>query len=364
MNNISISQKYIDDLITNPQYNQEKTAKLFHDLASENFVGPLSEYLFAAAHFIRKQHYDNKIFLRGLIEFTNYCKNNCYYCGIRRENTLATRYRLTLEDILLSCKIGYNNGLRTFVLQGGEDMYFSVDKMTHIISEIKKLYPDCAVTLSVGEKDRKTYQKYFDAGTDRFLLRHETATESHYQQLHPQSMLFSHRIQCLYTLKDIGFQVGAGMMIGSPYQTLDNLFADFAFLFKLQPHMVGIGPFIPHHQTPFKDNTPGNIELTLISLAFVRLLLPKVLLPATTALATLDPQGTIKGLKAGANVIMPNISPVNIRNLYTLYDDKKITGGESLEGILNLTTMLQQHGYEVSISRGDSLISNILKKEV
>ncbi|WP_455631311.1 [FeFe] hydrogenase H-cluster radical SAM maturase HydE [Megamonas sp.] len=296
-------------------------------------------------------------FSRGRFsEFTNYCKNDCYYCGIRRSNKNAVRYRLTKEEILLCCKIGYTNGLRTFVLQGGEDMYFSAEKMTDIVSSIKKAYPDCAVTLSVGEKDFADYAAYFKAGADRFLLRHETADEKHYTLLHPSEMSFAHRMNCLKELKEIGYQVGAGMMIGSPYQTIDNLIADLKFLSEFKPHMIGIGPFIPHNQTPFRDKQAGSVELTLVILSIVRLLLPKVLLPATTALATLSENGTVKGLEAGANVIMPNISPTNIRNLYTLYNNKKITGGESLEGINNLKGMLKQYGYEVIVGRGDSLI--------
>ena len=354
--NTTKSFKIIDDLTNSPSFDRENIQLLLQDLHSENYTGPLSEYLFAAARFVREPHYGHKVFLRGLIEFTNYCKNDCYYCGIRRSNQNAVRYRLTKEEILLCCKIGYTNGLRTFVLQGGEDMYFSAEKMTDIVSSIKKAYPDCAVTLSVGEKDFVDYAAYFKAGADRFLLRHETADEKHYTLLHPSEMSFAHRMNCLKELKEIGYQVGAGMMIGSPYQTIDNLIADLKFLSEFKPHMIGIGPFIPHNQTPFRDKQAGSVELTLVILSIVRLLLPKVLLPATTALATLSENGTVKGLEAGANVIMPNISPTNIRNLYTLYNNKKITGGESLEGINNLKTMLEQHGYEAVIDRGDSLL--------
>ena len=354
--NTTKSFKIIDDLTNSPSFDRENIQLLLQDLHSENYTGPLSEYLFAAARFVREPHYGHKVFLRGLIEFTNYCKNDCYYCGIRRSNQNAVRYRLTKEEILLCCKIGYTNGLRTFVLQGGEDMYFSAEKMTDIVSSIKKAYPDCAVTLSVGEKDFVDYAAYFKAGADRFLLRHETADEKHYTLLHPSEMSFAHRMNCLKELKEIGYQVGAGMMIGSPYQTIDNLIADLKFLSEFKPHMIGIGPFIPHNQTPFKDKQAGSVELTLVILSIVRLLLPKVLLPATTALATLSENGTVKGLEAGANVIMPNISPTNIRNLYTLYNNKKITGGESLEGINNLKGMLKQYGYEVIVGRGDSLI--------
>lgn len=351
------SLNIIDDLVINPQFNKSKIKKLLDELSQEAYAGPLSKYLFAAARFVREKSYGHNVFLRGLIEFTNYCKNDCYYCGIRCSNHKATRYRLSLEEILLSCEIGYKNNLRTFVLQGGEDMYFSDDKMIQIIKEIKNKYPECAITLSIGEKTRASYQKYFDAGADRYLLRHETANISHYQKLHPAKMDLNNRLNCLKILKDIGYQVGAGMMIGSPYQTLDNLLNDLEFLSDFRPHMIGTGPFIPHEQTPFKDKTAGSVDLTLVILAIIRLLLPKVLLPATTALATLAPNGTIKGLEAGANVIMPNISPLNIRSFYTLYNNKKITGGESLEGIIKLTNALQEHGYHVTFGRGDSLMS-------
>lgn len=354
--NMNKSYKIIDNLTVNPSFNEENIKSLLRDLCSENYTGPLSEYLFAAARFVREPFYGHKVFLRGLIEFTNYCKNDCYYCGIRRSNTNAVRYRLTKAEILHACKIGYANGLRTFVLQGGEDMYFTPERMTDIISAIKENYPDCALTLSVGEKEYDEYKSYFSAGADRFLLRHETADNLHYQKLHPQEMSLAHRLNCLKELKEIGFQVGAGMMVGSPYQSMDNLITDIKFLSAFKPHMIGMGPFIPHNQTPFKNKAAGNVELTLVLLSIIRLLLPKVLLPATTALATLSENGTIKGLEAGANVIMPNISPTDIRNLYTLYNNKKITGGESLEGINNLKAMLKQHGYEVVIDRGDSLI--------
>lgn len=354
--NMNNSYKIIDDLTVNPSFNEENIKSLLQDLCSENYTGPLSEYLFAAARFVREPFYGHKVFLRGLIEFTNYCKNDCYYCGIRRSNTNAVRYRLTKAEILHACKIGYANGLRTFVLQGGEDMYFTPERMTDIISAIKENYPDCALTLSVGEKEYDEYKSYFSAGADRFLLRHETADNLHYQKLHPQEMSLAHRLNCLKELKEIGFQVGAGMMVGSPYQSMDNLITDIKFLSAFKPHMIGMGPFIPHNQTPFKNKAAGSVELTLVLLSIIRLLLPKVLLPATTALATLSENGTIKGLEAGANVIMPNISPTDIRNLYTLYNNKKITGGESLEGINNLKAMLKQHGYEVVIDRGDSLI--------
>ena len=349
------SYKLIDELIYNPVFDSEKITGLLEDLAQENYIGSLSEYLFAAARFVREPNYGHKVFLRGLIEFTNYCKNDCYYCGIRRSNDKAMRYRLTKEEILQSSMIGYQNGLRTFVLQGGEDMYFTTERICDIVKAIKSTYPDCAVTLSIGEKTKEEYLAYYSSGADRFLLRHETATAEHYQKLHPHNMKLSSRLNCLNTLKEIGFQTGAGMMIGSPHQKREHIVADLAFLTKLKPQMIGIGPFIPHCQTPFNDEKAGSVALTLVILAIVRLLLPKVLLPATTALASLMENGTIKGLQAGANVIMPNISPLTTRSYYSLYNNKKITGGESLEGIVKLKQMLSAHGYTAVIDRGDSL---------
>ncbi len=313
----------------------------------------LSEYLFEQAREVRHRWYGNKVYVRGLIEFTNYCKNDCYYCGIRRSNRRAERYRLTEEEILSCCEQGYALGFRTFVLQGGEDPYFMPDRMTSLIRRIKQLYPDCALTLSVGEKSRDEYQAYFSAGADRYLLRHETADNEHYRRLHPAGMSPENRKRCLRRLKDIGFQTGCGFMVGSPYQTTANLADDLLFIRELQPEMVGIGPFIAHQDTPFHDQPNGTLELTLFLLGILRLTLPKVLLPATTALGTIHPQGRELGILAGANVVMPNLSPVSVRRKYLLYDNKICTGDEAAECRNCLAQRMKSIGYEIVTERGD-----------
>lgn len=315
----------------------------------------LAEYLFALAREERHHYYDHDVYVRGLIEFTNYCKNDCLYCGIRKSNSNAKRYRLSEEDILSCCKTGYELGFRTFVLQGGEDGFYTDEKLVHIISRIKELYPDCALTLSIGEKSRESYQAYYDAGADRYLLRHETANAAHYAKLHPASLSAVNRQQCLWDLKDIGYQVGTGFMVGSPYQTAEHLAEDLLFIKKLNPHMIGIGPFIPHHDTPFADEKAGTLELTLFMLGLLRLMLPKVLLPATTALGTIHPKGRELGIQAGANVVMPNLSPVSVRKDYSLYDNKICTGDEAAECRFCLERRMQSIGYNIVTSRGDSL---------
>ena len=317
------------------------------------FDHDLSEYLFGKSRKIREKVYDKKVFIRGLIEFTNYCKNDCLYCGIRRSNKNTERYRLTKDDILICCKEGYELGFRTFVLQGGEDPYFTDDKMTDIISSVKSCYPDCALTLSIGEKDHNSYQAYFDAGADRYLLRHETADSIHYSKLHPSELSWENRIKCLYDLKSIGYQVGCGFMVGSPYQTADNLAEEMLLLKKLDPQMVGIGPFIAHHDTPFANEKSGTLELTLFMLGLIRLTLPNVLLPSTTALGTINPLGREKGILAGANVVMPNLSPVSVRKKYMLYDNKMCTGDESAECRYCLQKRMESIGYQVVTDRGD-----------
>lgn len=311
------------------------------------------EYLYAAACRVREGIYGKDVYLRGLIEFTNFCKNNCKYCGIRNGNKNCERYRLTFEQIIDCCNIGYDLGFRTFVLQGGEDMYYTDEKMEMIIREIKRLHPDCAITLSIGEKERESFRRFFEAGADRYLLRHETADKAHYEMLHPSDMSFEHRMQCLKELKEIGYQVGCGMMVGSPYQTIDHMVKDLRFLQDFRPQMVGMGPFIPHHDTEFKDKKAGTVLMTLKLLAIVRLLLPDVLLPATTALGTLDPKGREKGILAGANVVMPNLSPTDVRGKYLLYDNKICTGDEAAECIRCMTGRVETTGYKVVSSRGD-----------
>lgn len=314
---------------------------------------PLSNYLFDKAQKTSKTHFGTSIYTRGLIEFTNYCKNDCYYCGIRKSNEKAKRYHLSLEEILSCCQSGYELGFRTFVLQGGEDLSYSDEKLCRIISSIKARYPDCAVTLSIGEREHASYLSYFHAGADRYLLRHETANTSHYQKLHPNNLSLSHRKACLYDLKAIGYQVGAGFMVGSPYQELSYLVEDLLFLKELEPQMIGIGPFIPHQDTPFKDKMAGSLSLTLFLIGILRLLFPTALIPATTALGTIHPQGREKGILAGANVVMPNLSPVGVRKKYSLYDNKICTGEEAAECRQCLSKRMERIGYQLVVDRGD-----------
>lgn len=302
---------------------------------------------------LREKIYGKDVYIRGLIEFTNYCKNNCYYCGIRRDNLQADRYRLTEEQILECCQVGHQLGFRTFVLQGGEDGYYTDERLCRIISSIRSAHPDCAITLSIGERERDSYEAFYRAGADRYLLRHETADDAHYRQLHPEEMSLAHRKDCLYALKDIGYQVGAGFMVGSPSQTVDTLYEDLQFLRELKPHMVGIGPFIPQHETPMGTEPGGTAAMTLTLLSIIRLLLPHVLLPATTALGTIDPLGREKGLQAGANVVMPNLSPKSVRKKYALYDAKICTGEEAAECIKCLENRVRYAGYNIVESRGD-----------
>ena len=316
----------------------------------------LAEFLFERAREVRHAHYGRDVYIRGLIEFTNYCRNDCYYCGIRKSNSCLSRYRLTEEEILSCCGNGYELGFRTFVLQGGEDGWFTRERTTALIRRIHEEFPDCAITLSVGEREREEYQEYFDAGANRFLLRHETADEEHYRYLHPAELSLKHRKECLWNLRHIGYQVGSGIMVGSPGQTAEHLAEDLLFLQELQPHMVGIGPFIPHKDTPFKEEKAGTLELTLFLLGLVRLMLPKVLMPATTALSTIHPDGRKMGILAGANVVMPNLSPQENRKLYSLYDNKRCMGDEAAEGLAMLRAEMEEIGYEIVSARGDALL--------
>ena len=311
------------------------------------------EALFEAALEERRKYYGNLVFFRGLIEFSSYCKNDCYYCGIRKSNRNAVRYRLSHEEIMGCCAEGRRLGFRTFVLQSGEDLYYTDERMCAVIADIKEHYPDCAVTLSLGEKAEESYRRYYDAGADRYLLRHETADGQHYARLHPSEMSLENRKKCLYTLKEIGFQVGAGFMVESPYQTFENLASDMIFLRELRPHMIGIGPFIPHRDTIFAGEKTPSVDLTLIMLALIRIMLPEALIPSTTALGTIDPQGREKGLKAGANVVMPNLSPPRHRKDYSLYDSKICTGEEAAECLGCLTRRIRFAGFEPDFSRGD-----------
>lgn len=313
----------------------------------------LDQYLFDRAVAVRRKIYGTDVYIRGLIELTNYCKNDCFYCGIRRSNRQAQRYRLSKAQVLACCQSGYELGFRTFVLQGGEDGYYTDERLCDIISTIKNQYPDCALTLSIGEKSHASYQAYYNAGADRYLLRHETANEEHYKKLHPLSMSLAARKQCLYDLKEIGFQVGCGIMVGSPWQTVACLAEDLLFIHDFKPEMVGIGPFIPHHATPFSQAPAGTLEMTRFMLGLVRLMLPNVLMPSTTALGTIHPQGRELGILAGANVVMPNLSPREVREKYLLYDNKICTGDEAAESRYSLQQKLEAIGYTIIIDRGD-----------
>lgn len=338
----------IDHIISTRNLSIEDLARLLKTEDTEAV-----QYLFAQAHTTAQQVYGNKIFMRGLIEISNHCKNDCLYCGIRRSQQGLQRYRLTKEEILDCCQKGYEMGFRTFVFQGGEDAWFTDEKMCDIVSAIHQAYPDCAITLSLGERSKESYQRLYDAGANRYLLRHETANAEHYARLHPEEMSFENRQQCLRDLKEIGYQVGCGFMVGSPYQTVETLFEDLQLIRSLQPEMVGIGPFIPTAGTPFHNRPAGTVDATLRLLAIIRLIHPHVLLPATTALGTLHPKGRELGILAGANVIMPNLSPISHRKDYSIYDNKLSTGSEAAETVADTRCRIQELGADIPTDRGD-----------
>lgn len=335
-------------LITEKKLAVEEYEKLITNISDAD-----REELRKEAVSIATSIYGKEVYMRGLIEFTNICKNDCYYCGIRAGNKNCERYRLTKEEILECAKLGYELGFRTIVLQGGEDLYYTDDIMVDIISIIRKSYPDCAITLSIGEKEKETYQKYFDAGANRYLLRHEAANKEYYEKIHPSTLSYEHRMKCLRDLRDIGFQVGAGFMVGSPYQTKRDLAIDLKFIEEFKPEMCGIGPFIPHVDTIYKNEPAGTLEDTLLYLSIVRIIDEKVLLPATTALGTIDEKGREKGVLCGANVVMPNISPLDVRQKYLLYNNKIGTTGEAEQNIKLLKEKMASIGYELVNSRGD-----------
>lgn len=333
----------------------------FHTLSTDEYIyliensdnEKLVSYAAEKAVKARKEIYGNKIYIRGLIEIGNICKNDCLYCGIRASNALCDRYRLTESEILECCDEGYPLGFRTFVMQGGEDGSFSDEFMCSVISKIKAKYPDCAITLSIGERSRESYQRMFDSGADRFLLRHETATKEHYEKLHPEKMSFDNRMRCLYDLKDIGYQVGCGFMVGSPYQTNEHLARDLKFIEEFSPDMCGIGPFMPAKNTPFESHSAGSASLTCFLLSLIRLIKPNILLPATTALASVSEDGRVRGILSGANVIMPNLSPAENRKKYNLYDNKKSFGSEAAESLDLLRKQMNGIGYEIEVNKGN-----------
>lgn len=324
-----------------------------YEFLIENRTEKSAEILAGKARAIREKIYGKDVFIRGLIEVGNICKNDCLYCGIRKGNKLCERYRLTKEEILECCKEGYALGFRTFVMQGGEDNYFSDEFLCSVIKKIKALYPDCAITLSLGEKSRESYELLYKAGADRYLLRHETADEQHYNKLHPENLSYSNRMKCLKDLKEIGFQTGCGFMVGSPFQTTHNLALDLKFVEEFKPQMCGIGPFIPHKDTPFRDYQAGTAELTCYLLSIIRLIHPEILLPSTTALGTIMNGGREKGILSGANVVMPNLSPLSVRKKYMLYNDKICTGDEAAEAVNNLAKSMEKIGYKIVTDRGD-----------
>ena len=341
-------KKYVQEIKEKQNITLEQLAVLLGPATKEEL-----EFLYRQARETAKAVYGKKVFKRGLIEFSNYCKNDCYYCGIRRSNATVERYRLEKQTILSCCEKGYALGYRTFVLQGGEDAYFTDERICDILRSVREIYPDCAITLSIGEKSKESYQKYYEAGANRYLLRHETANDTHYRSLHPEELSLQNRKRCLCDLKEIGYQVGCGFMVGSPYQTTETLYEDLMFIKELEPHMVGIGPFIPQKDTPFANESAGTLDQTLRLLAIIRLIHSHVLLPATTALGTIHENGRELGILAGANVIMPNLSPVDVREKYNLYDNKACTGDEAVEGDANLKSRIEKIGCELVCDRGD-----------
>lgn len=341
-------KELIDRLAQQQNLPDGELLALIRDTDSET-----ERYLAQTADRVRRRWYGTDVYVRGLIEFTNICKNDCYYCGIRRSNTHADRYRLTEEEILRCCRAGWELGYRTFVLQGGEDPWYTDEKICNLVRRIKGEYPECAVTLSIGEKSRESYAAYREAGADRYLLRHETANENHYRQLHPEPLSCANRKRCLRDLKELGYQVGAGFMVGAPYQKPEYILEDLRFLQELQPDMIGIGPYITHADTPFRDMPSGGLHETLRLLSILRLLFPGALIPATTALGTIHPQGRELGMKAGANVVMPNLSPAAVRKKYELYENKICTGEEAAECRFCLERRMESVGYRVVVSRGD-----------
>ena len=345
-------KKYLFSLIEKLKEKSQLNLEEYQALV-EGYTSEVAEYAASEAVKVRQQIYGKKVYIRGLIEISNICKNDCFYCGIRKSNTSCDRYRLSKEEILECCEEGYELGFRTFVMQGGEDGYFRDNILCDIVSQIRQKFPDCAITLSMGERTKESYRKLYEAGANRYLLRHETAEKEHYEKLHPTQMSFENRIRCLEDLKEIGYQVGCGFMIGSPYQKAEFMAKDLKFIEQFRPDMCGIGPFIPHKDTFFKEEKAGSVEMTCYLLSLIRLIHPSILLPATTALGTLDEEGREKGILSGANVVMPNLSPLSVRKKYELYNNKISTGEESAQGLEELKKRMKAISYEVVCERGD-----------
>lgn len=346
---VSKNRLYLDKLKNRNKLEEIEFVHLLESYTKEEFLQAQK-----MARQIREKIYGKKIYIRGLIELSSYCAKDCYYCGIRKSNLKAQRYRLNIEQVMSCCLKGYTLGFRTFVLQGGEDPYYTDEIMVEMVSEIKRKYPDCAITLSLGERSFDSYQKLKKAGADRYLLRHETGSALHYQSLHPLDQSLEKRLHCLKELRKLGFQVGTGFMVGSPGQTDRDLAKDMIILQELDPEMVGIGPFIPHEDTIFKDEDHGSVEKTLFLLSLIRIMLPNTLIPSTTSLSSVDGKGREKGILSGANVIMPNLSPMDVREKYLLYNHKAYVGDEASESLENLKSSMKKIGYQVVIDRGDS----------
>jgi biotin synthase len=340
----------IDKLEVNQSLTKEEWIYLI-----DNRTNKLANYLSERARKIRQEHYGKDVYIRGLIELTNYCKQDCLYCGIRKSNLEVNRYRLSDEEVLECCREGYELGFRTFVLQGGEDEFYTDERLIPLIKNIRQLFPQCAITLSLGERTKESYQALYQAGANRYLLRHETAHKDHYKKLHLGNLTAKSRQESLWQLKEIGYEVGSGFMVSSPYQTTENLAYDMLFLKELNPQMIGIGPFIPHHATPFKGERAGGLELTIFMIGLLRLMIPKVLLPATTSLGTIARDGREQGVLAGANVIMPNLTPMKVRKNYLLYDDKICTTDQPYDSYANVVNSMESIGYKVVVTRGNSL---------
>ena len=337
-------------------YRGDKLTRTEFLILVDGYTPHLAEYAGRLARERCDEIYGKRVYIRGLIEISNICKNNCLYCGIRRDNTSCDRYRLTPCEILECCDEGYSLGFRTFVLQGGEDGYFTDDILVELIKDIKAKYPDAAITLSLGERSHESYMRLREAGADRYLLRHETADAEHYQRLHPENMTLAGRMECLNSLYRLGYQVGIGFMVGSPYQTNENIARDLEFISDFPASMCGIGPFIPHDKTPFATMKPGTLSMCTYLISLIRLIKPKLLLPATTALGTIAEGGREMGILAGANVVMPNLSPKSVRKKYGLYNNKLTDGAESAECLSELKRRLALIGYEVVVDRGDAKI--------
>lgn len=342
------NRELIEKLKRERRLSEDNWVRIFESFDEEDLA-----FAMETAREIATSRFGRKIFFRGIVEFTNVCRNDCYYCGIRASNSNCARYRLDEEDIIACCEDGYAHGFRTFVLQGGEDPYYTKEKMCGIVRSISERFPDCAVTMSIGELDRDYYQSLYDAGARRYLLRHETADREHYAMLHPAPQSLESRMRCLKDLKEIGFQTGCGIMVGSPHQTSLHIAKDMMFMADFEPEMVGLGPFIPHRDTPFRDEPAGSVELTLLVIALTRIMLPDALIPSTTALGTAEADGRQKGVLAGCNVVMPNLSPLEVRKKYMLYDGKVGTDMSAETGIRTLRAQMEEIGYEVVVTRGD-----------